>query len=844
MRAEAKNRRFTSTLIPQIMKFLLDEANKTVDETNSLAVLSKVHCFNILRHAIRDKQITESLTQFLGDVTMLSIKGYASSSWYIRNVANMTFSVVADRCLGFKKAKKDSNNLNTVTFSQYFSRFPQLYQFILQSLEESVNDMFNSEEKYSKQVTSLFPMLVLLARLLPCPMRESSEEMKHNPAPFIELVKRCALTTADYKVREMAARALVPLVPLSSLPSFIRDLTKLLWTTLSTAPSPSDSSRHFSKTNFVHSVLLQMFYLLEGHLQFSNLSSDDLNNVRNDIISQAGEDIEKLLLVVEEYGRKGCGPIVRVQYDVLLILLDQYSATNSLLKNAMDQAFRFISLHKEDNKVYLMHEVAKSSVCRFLLHHLVQDKTRLMDSISQLVKDIDYEVRHKSLYTLRKWLKSNASANELTEAQLMLLMNLLTEQLDKEDYHSCFAEILKSIPVIGHNIKKKEDSTLSLTLFDKLWNFCIEVTNIEHKTSTEVKQSAIVTLGYCLNNIPKDKEQEPLIQKWLSLLNEYSEATQIVNFRAAVGKSLREAQSYLTSILFSTTTTNMTTTTHEDIVVRMWLILIRLIQDDNEGIRMIVADIISPIIASSYGSKGNNSSIADSSSSSASPSLACYSISSLVDATSLNVSFALESCFALLSLKFAKNSIYLNYLFDQVFGFATSDALLQRFDPNDTTLFARELDNFWEEPLLLSQLSSVALLKLSSEESQLFEKHSEDRKTLAQKLLHQLDFIINWMTTATWAQRETYQNDAHLLIKRVLIAIVTLAATLQKKTKQSDHDVVEFETRMVAVQTKIKFFDLIFHPHVLKALETVIRLLQQQSPPSIDSAQDLLTLLE
>jgi len=94
-----------------------------------------------------------------------------------------------------------------------------------------------------------------------------------------------------------------------------------------------------------------------------------------------------------------------------------------------------------------------------------------------------------------------------------------------------------------------------------------------------------------------------------------------------------------------------------------------------------------------------------------------------------------------------------------------------------------------------------------------------------------------------YQQRETHQNDAHLLIKRALIATVTVAATINNS--DNDNGIVEdLESKMLDAQTKMKAFDLIFHPHVLKALEAVIRLLKSRSSVSVDLARDLFTLVE
>jgi hypothetical protein len=81
--------------------------------------------------------------------------------------------------------------------------------------------------------SSIYPMLVLLSRLMPFMLKTNKANKKVKPGEgsrpqlspeaFIPLVAKCS-ANSNFKVREMAARALVPLVPPEHVAAFITSL--------------------------------------------------------------------------------------------------------------------------------------------------------------------------------------------------------------------------------------------------------------------------------------------------------------------------------------------------------------------------------------------------------------------------------------------------------------------------------------------------------------------------------------------------------------------------------------------------------------------------------------------
>ncbi|CAJ0767729.1 4815_t:CDS:2, partial [Entrophospora sp. SA101] len=101
----------------------------------------------------------------------------------------------------------------------------------------------------SKVHTGLYPILTLLSRLHPSLMESTNSVL--NMKSFISLVSLCN-TSSIYRVREIAAKALVPLITTNDL---ISKCIELL------------NGCELFNQNELHGRLIQIKYLLKGHLE-------------------------------------------------------------------------------------------------------------------------------------------------------------------------------------------------------------------------------------------------------------------------------------------------------------------------------------------------------------------------------------------------------------------------------------------------------------------------------------------------------------------------------------------------------------------------------------------------
>ncbi|XP_064428626.1 tRNA (32-2'-O)-methyltransferase regulator THADA isoform X7 [Mirounga angustirostris] len=234
-------------LLKITMKELITLAGPTDD---SRSTVSKVHALNILRALFRDTRLGENIIPYVADGAKAAILGFTSPVWAVRNSSTLLFSTLITRIFGVKRGKDELSKKNRMTGSEFFSRFPELYPFLLQQLEAVANTVDSDTGELNRH-PSMFLLLLVLGRLYPSPMDGTSSAL--SMAPFIPFIMRCGRSPV-YRSRVMAARALVPFVMVDEIPTTIRTLLAKL---------PNCTDQCF-RQNHIHGTLLQVFHLLEA----------------------------------------------------------------------------------------------------------------------------------------------------------------------------------------------------------------------------------------------------------------------------------------------------------------------------------------------------------------------------------------------------------------------------------------------------------------------------------------------------------------------------------------------------------------------------------------------------
>ncbi|VDH97201.1 Hypothetical predicted protein [Mytilus galloprovincialis] len=225
-----------------LLKLALTEESHNLSE-------SKVHSLNILRAMYRDTRLGEDVTPFISGGLQAAILGFKSKFWGICNSSTLLFSALMTRVFGVKRSKDESSmsKKNCQTGKAFFHKYPGLYNFILDLLAEATQ---NVEEHGTVHLhPSLYPLLMVLARLFPSPLEGTDTSL--NLSAFIPYILRCS-SSAVLKTRQMSAKALQPLVIGSNVVSVLTDLIHRL-------PVNRDQV-HYSQ---VHGVLLQIHSIVE-----------------------------------------------------------------------------------------------------------------------------------------------------------------------------------------------------------------------------------------------------------------------------------------------------------------------------------------------------------------------------------------------------------------------------------------------------------------------------------------------------------------------------------------------------------------------------------------------------
>ncbi|KAI1894434.1 hypothetical protein AGOR_G00115770 [Albula goreensis] len=239
------------SLLKMTMKELTSLAMPDTSAPTDRSTVPQVHALNILRALYRDTRLGENIVPFVSDGVQAAVLGFTSPVWAVRNSSTLLFSTLITRIFGVKKGKDEHSKKNRMTGREFFTRFPALYPFLLGQLEEAAGSV-DSDSGEVKLHPSLFLLLLILGRLYPSPMDGSSSPL--GLAPFMPFIIRCG-RSAVYRTREMAARALVPFVLVTQVPSTIQGLLE----DLPLEPGPGTQQNH------IHGTLLQVLHLLRSY---------------------------------------------------------------------------------------------------------------------------------------------------------------------------------------------------------------------------------------------------------------------------------------------------------------------------------------------------------------------------------------------------------------------------------------------------------------------------------------------------------------------------------------------------------------------------------------------------
>lgn len=339
---------------------------------------SAVHALNILRLLFRDGTLGGDVHIFVSTALRTALHGFRSRAWAIRNSSMMVYATVVDRVIGSNAADKYSAKSSTsgstglfssiggstngligtnhklgirVSFDrerpnilQFFSRYPGLFEFIVQELQDNLNETvtnlirsssvsegttLNTTSIASSAVLltpppSLYPLLLLLSRMKPMLGETNlilqSDTMKLDTVRLLPIFLQCSMQR-QLPIRRMAARALLSiLVPSSGSKTKLIAPSTLLLPYVQTILQ----ALGFSSTNPTVSPVHLLPNIIFSNGTTVHLSLTNSQNTRHGLLLQLDTIINACM---EEY------EIVRASsLDISSVIFEAYTVFTSALQ--------------------------------------------------------------------------------------------------------------------------------------------------------------------------------------------------------------------------------------------------------------------------------------------------------------------------------------------------------------------------------------------------------------------------------------------------------------------------------------------------------------------------------
>uniref|UniRef100_A0A3Q2TPU4 tRNA (32-2'-O)-methyltransferase regulator THADA n=1 Tax=Fundulus heteroclitus TaxID=8078 RepID=A0A3Q2TPU4_FUNHE len=567
------------SLLKMTMRELIALATPSADQNTDGSTVPQVHALNILRALYRDTRLGENVIPFVSDGMQAAVLGFTSPVWAVRNSSTLLFSTLITRIFGVKRGKDEHSKKNRMTGREFFTRFPALYPFLLTQLEEAAATV-ESDSGHVKLHPSLFLLLLVLSRLYPSPMDGSSSL---GLAPFMPLILRCS-RSAVYRTREMAARAVVPFVLVTQVPSTVHSLLQEL------PPQPRPKIQH----NHIHGTLLQVLFLLRSFQTDSHRPLPAGSGI--------GEALRQRMWLASR--QNSCLVTRGAFLDVLMCLC---GSNTSLLEDsevgALRQAALSVLMASElitpdsssallgpGTTQYLLSlaQVGLSACVDFPdLWRAFEQRKQLLDS---LLRSSHYEVRELTLEIILRKLheeeENKRSPLWLDETTVSDLTNMAV----RETRHQCLAKVLQVLCMLSSKCELLwTDGAKTLSQKEVLMRLLTLAENFTH--SVALLSAALTLASQLVVELVSSDHQDPdaagCLAQWGALVSSCCGEEQPVEVKLMVAKVLVACSSSLM--------TDPRLPLGFPATVSLWRSLFTLLQDEDQDVRDSASDFTSRV---------------------------------------------------------------------------------------------------------------------------------------------------------------------------------------------------------------------------------------------------------
>jgi len=695
-------------LLPHAMNSLM-----AITETyysNGCGEHTMVHALNVMRFIFQDSTLAGDVTQYIEKGFITVLKGFTDPSWAVRNSSLMCYTALITRSIGNRRTKDDYATQNTVTSREFFSRYPLLKQYLLDQLRIGTSQS-------SELHPTLYPSLLLLSRLRAASsISDDASDNAGDVSSFVPYVMECSAQN-HYLIRSMAARALVPLIPSTLVPSFVPSLISNI----------ADVAANKTQ-NALHGLLLQI-------LQFGSMAD---SSSEQEMISLW---LVKFYEAVTQSGLLKAGPrnyfVARtVTFDIFCTLLSKVDINTSLplyyIVEIVNLADMYISRGVECGDFEGIGFVeCQAEATRFALLGFarcassedVSDDFYLF--VEKCLAHSNQKVRTSAFKFITNLATKQPNNTLFQTVGPKLLLTLINHVLYKETPHdaNCVRFGLQALQNVVLCINPTVDA-LSSVDHDQTWSRLLEI----HSSTQNcyIKEQIIILLGALAPILAISSAD--MLHEWSKLVEEDSYPFQADNLRLA-------AQS---SILHSNVLINAGALSNKDLF-RIMNACVRLLQDEEENIRQATTAMLSP-------------------------------------SKKQQVDTVLQDTFLSMTAKFANSDFYAHFLFNLIALEQDENGrpvvpFEEELTDDMPALFDKEEDNLFQEELFAVQLAAFHLKKTDIS--------NERRLQMLDQLSKQLDHVCSLLSNAQvlfWIGDVSYHSSAFLTMYRLVLGIYTLSS--------------------------------------------------------------------
>jgi hypothetical protein len=554
---------------------------------------ARVHSLNILRSLFKDTYLSLDVMSYIAPAFIASINGTESKHWGVTNSSSLLFAALIARALGSQRVN-DKSARSGVTAAEFFSRFPDLYEFLIQILgrAEFVETTDSCTDPSSSSTVGVEPgvfyALLLTSKLLPSMV--SSSHGKKDLAAFVPLVRRFG-AHKNYRCRCAAALALTSLVA----EPFAREQISAVVTQL----------KGCIHQNYIHGSVVQVQCLLQ-------LFSTDVwkKNIPTWTSCLA-------LLVAPRFS-------CMVRHAVLDLMMDAVATLKEAKRGVYDEAYIFVNTAVRVEVSSCIQEVVdRLSLCgdhssighkrmrmraaevwertALVLHRLdasSRDREHNTVTVMALLKDPSCTIQVVGLKMLKRLLR--AGLHDWFD------IDLLTKKVLQRGSRKIPVFVLRELCSVMLHLRYTMPEIVRVHFWADSWDHDPQSQDVYQMWSSIV--DALVTdvpgLGQCMrfmgmiisqahtsadtSDVAQDARLVKRLEPWVTSMVASADASQLSNVRGACVDSLTRARVLLN---LSNLHGRDYSSSWSRMVVLLWGVIIQLSHDEVEDIRIAAASL-------------------------------------------------------------------------------------------------------------------------------------------------------------------------------------------------------------------------------------------------------------